>query len=484
VTQPTHSDDARSLLEQLRQLVGDANVISDTAGQAALQDARKRYQGCALALVRPPSTEALAAVVRACRAQRVPLLVQGGNTGLMGGATPDASGRTVVLQLSHLNRIREIDPDNDTITVEAGCILQDVEDAARAADRLFALSLGAQGSCTIGGNLGTNAGGTQVLRYGNVRELTLGLEVVTAEGEIWHGLRGLRKDNTGYDLRDLYIGSEGTLGIITAATLKLHPLPKSYCTGLLAFAGLAEAVAFLSEARKGFGPALTGFELISTAVFELIQHNLPQTCLPVEPGTAGATWYALVETSETQDQEHARSVFEQVLGTGLEKGLLIDAIVAQSEAQRERLWLLREHQISAAQNAEGPNIKHDISLPISRIAAFVSESVARLKARYPDCRPLIFGHLGDGNLHFNVSGPVGQDARIFLQEEHAVHAIVHDTTHAFGGSISAEHGIGQAKRDVLPHYKSEIELQLMRRIKQALDPLNLLNPGKVLQVTP
>jgi FAD/FMN-containing dehydrogenase len=399
----------------------------------------------------------------------------------MGGGTPDPSGRSVLIQLSRLRRIRDMDTDNDTVTVEAGCVLQDVQSATRAVGRLFPLSLGAEGSCTIGGNLGTNAGGTQVLRYGNARELTLGLEVVTAEGEIWNGLRGLRKDNTGYDLRDLYIGSEGTLGIITAATLRLYPLPQASYAGLLAFAGLAEAVAFLSVARQRFSATLTAFEIISAEVLRLIGQNRPQFSLPVNPGEAGVAWYALLEISDTHSHQNVRNVFTDVVAQGVEDGLVIDAIVAESEAQRQHLWLLREHEISAAQNVEGPNVKHDVSVRISQIPSFVDEVVERLRERFPGCRPVIFGHLGDGNLHFNVSAPEGQDAHDFMQWEQEIHDIVHEAVRVFSGSISAEHGIGQAKVSLLRNHKSAVELDLMLRIKQALDPHNLFNPGKVLQ---
>ncbi|MBS1154562.1 MAG: FAD-binding oxidoreductase [Proteobacteria bacterium] len=469
-----------SLIGKLQQIVGEAYVTTDTAGAPYLSDVRNTHTGKALALVRPGSPQEVAAVVRECAEHHAPVVVQGGNTGLMAAATPDNSGKAVLLQLSRLNRVREVDLDNDTITVEAGCILQHVQEAAQSAGRLFPLSLGAEGSCTIGGNLGTNAGGTQVLRYGNTRELTLGLEVVTAEGELWHGLRGLRKDNTGYDLRDLYIGSEGTLGIITAATLKLYPLPAAEYAGLLAFASLEDAVAFLSEARKGFGASLTGFEVIASDVLRLIATNKPQLPLPVDVWANDWAWYALVEISDEQSEAHAQEAFERVVGQGLESGLVQDAVVAEGETQRLALWHLRESGISEAQAVEGKNIKHEVSVPISRTAEFVATTVASLKRHYPGCRPILFGHLGDGNLHFNVSPPLGVSPKDFLQHEADIHELVHDSAHAFGGSISAEHGIGQVKRDVLPRYKSALELRLMRRIKQALDPLNILNPGKVL----
>lgn len=471
-----------SLIESLQKIVGTPYVVTETAASPSLTDMRRQFTGKARALVRPGTPDEVAAVVRLCGEWGAPVVVQGGNTGLMAAATPDRSGRAVLLQLSRLDRVREIDLDNDTITVEAGCILQHVQDAARQAGRLFPLRLGAEGSCTIGGNLGTNAGGTQVLRYGNTRELTLGLEVVTAEGELWNGLRGLRKDNTGYDLRDLYIGSEGTLGVITAATLKLYPLPVAQYAGLLAFAALDEAVSFLSQARRGFGASLTGFEVISAAALRLVASNTPQVAVPVDVMASAWTWYALIEISDGESDAHASELFERVVGAGLENGLVHDAVVANSEAQRLALWHLRENAISEAQAVEGKNVKHDVALPISRLSSFVAATDALLQAHYPNVRHITFGHLGDGNLHYNVSPPPGVAADDFLVHEEHIHQLVHDSVHAHGGSISAEHGIGQVKRDVLPRYKSALELELMRRLKTALDPLNILNPGKVLSV--
>jgi FAD/FMN-containing dehydrogenase len=467
------------LIQRLQAIVGAGYVTEEGPDSAFLTDIRRIFHGRVLARVIPGTPQEVAAVVRECVRSRTPIVVQGGNTGLMGAATPDDSGRSILLQLSRLNRIRQIDPDNDTITVEAGCILQQVQEAAAAAGRLFPLSLGAQGSCTLGGNLGTNAGGTQVLRYGNTRELTLGLEVVTAEGEIWHGLRGLRKDNTGYDLRDLYIGSEGTLGIITAATLKLYPRPAAYCAGWLQLASLPAAVALLRQARREFGPALTGFEVISNAAVLQIARFTPDVRLPLA-AEAGEHWHVLLELSDGESAEHGQALFERVVGDAFTSGLVQDAVLAQSEAQRLAMWHVRENAISEAQAAEGVNIKHDISVPISRIAAFIAATDALLAEHYPGIRTIPFGHLGDGNLHYNVSPPHGTAAADFLLHEDHIHQLVHDSAYLHGGSISAEHGIGQVKRDVLPRYKSALELGLMQRIKQALDPLNILNPGKVL----
>lgn len=473
-----------SLVESLRGVVGEAHVLTGVALAPFLTDIRRRFSGKARALVRPANAQELAAVVRLCARFHVPLVVQGGNTGLQGGATPDGTGEALLLSLSRLNRIRQVDTANDTITVEAGAILHEVQEAARAAGRLFPLSLGAEGSCTIGGNLGTNAGGTQVLRYGTARELTLGLEVVTADGEIWDGLRGLRKDNTGYDLRDLFIGSEGTLGIITAATLRLYPQPVAQVTGFLAFPAVADAVGFLARARQGFGAALTGFEIVSAEALRLVAAHKPGVTQPF--GTPDhAPWYALMEISDNEGEAHARNLFEQVVGQGLEECLVFDAVLAESLSRREALWHLREHALSEAQGLDGGNVKHDISVPISRIAEFIEVMAQRLEARFPGIRPIVFGHLGDGNLHYNVSHPAGGTAAAFLEQyEETVHELVHDAAHEFGGSISAEHGIGQNKRDLLPRYKQPLELLLMRRIKAAFDPLNILNPGKVLAALP
>ena len=387
-----------------------------------------------------------------------------------------------MLLTTRLNRIRQVDTDNDTMTVEAGCILQAVQEQARAAGRLFPLSLAAEGSCTVGGNLATNAGGTQVLRYGNARELALGLEVVDAAGDVWHGLRGLRKDNTGYDLRNLYIGSEGTLGIITAATLKLFPLPAARCTALLALPGVEAAVALLSRSRSGFGAGLTGFELMAGCCLEMVARYFPQQRLPFEGESARSPWYALLEVSDTESEAHARQRFEVVLGEALEAGEARDAVIAESMAQSRSLWHLRE-SITLAQAEAGRSIKCDVSLPISRIAVFVAETDALLQRRFPGLLNMTFGHLGDGNLHYNIGTSAHFDEAGLAAGQDEIYALVHDSVHAFDGSISAEHGVGQLKVDELPRYKSAIELRTMARIKRALDPDGILNPGKVLRRT-
>jgi FAD/FMN-containing dehydrogenase len=462
-----------------RDAIGAAHVLTDAADTAAyLTDWRHRYTGTACAVLRPGTTDEVAALVRLAATHRVGLVPQGGNTGLAGGATPDTSGKAAVLSLTRLNRIRSLDVHNNTITVEAGVVLADVQARARDAGRLFPLSLAAEGSCTIGGNLATNAGGTGVLRYGNARELCLGLEVVTPQGEIWDGLRGLRKDNTGYDLRDLYIGAEGTLGIITAAVLKLHPQPAARLTSLAALASPQAALDLFALAERYSGPLLTAFELMSDFCLQLVGKHFPQLRYPFDGQHAQVV---LIELSDSESEAHARSLFERMMEEALETGLVEDAVVAESLAQSRAFWDLREH-IPLAQAEEGLNIKHDIGVPISRIGAFIEETDAAIAAAAPGARMVTFGHLGDGNLHYNVQTPEGGDPKAFLaQYQAALNRIVYDSVHRHGGSISAEHGLGQLKIDDAARYKSPVELTLMRAIKSALDPLSLMNPGKVLR---
>lgn len=465
-----------ALLEALRAAVGGAHVIAQGDLSAWTLDWRRRWQGQALAVVRPGSTAEVAAVVRACAAHRVPIVPQGGNTGLVGGGVPDSSGTQVLLSLTRMARIRELDRANLTLTAEAGCVLQTIQQAADDTGLLFPLSLAAEGSCTIGGNLATNAGGTQVLRYGNARALCLGLEVVTPSGEVWQGLSGLRKDNTGYDLRDLYIGSEGTLGVITAATLALQPRPAAQMTALAACACLEDGVQLLGLAQRRLGPGLTGFELMNQLSLALVARHMPQLRQPLPPGP----WTVLIELSDSESESHARECFEGLLGDALEQGTIGDAAVAESMAQSHAMWHLRE-SIPLAQAEEGLNIKHDIALPVSRVARFCSQAEAALEQAVPGVRLVNFGHLGDGNLHFNVQAPLGKDGADFVhQREHEVNAIVYDLVAAHGGSISAEHGIGALKRDELPRYKDATALALMRAVKQALDPQGLMNPGRLL----
>jgi FAD/FMN-containing dehydrogenase len=459
----------------------DAGIIDDAAAaEAFVIDWRKRYRGRALAVAQPRSTEAVAALVRHCAQAGIPIVPQGGNTGLVGGGTPDDSGSALVLSLARMNRVRAIDTANDTMTVEAGCVLAELQKAARDAGRLFPLSLAAEGSCTIGGNLATNAGGVQVLRYGNARELCLGLEVVTASGEIWHGLRGLRKDNTGYDLRDLFIGAEGTLGIITAATLKLFPLPAAQLTAFAAVPDVESAVALLDLARRRLAASLTAFELISEFCLTLVEQHFPQARRPLADPSP---YYVLLETSDAEGEAHAQTLFEALMAEALEAGLVTDAAVAASIAQSRAFWALREN-VPLAQAMEGKNIKHDIGVPISSIAAYVAGTNAEIDRAAPGVRMVVFGHLGDGNLHYNVSPAPGVDHDAFLAHEPMINRIVYDAVARHHGSISAEHGLGQLKREEIARYKSPVEIALMRAIKQALDPRGLLNPGKVLPDAP
>ena len=464
------------LLQRLRD-IGVSHVLTTPEDTAPyLTDWRRRFTGRAQAIVLPSTTGEVAAVVSACAEQRVPIVPQGGNTGLAGGATPDASGDAIVLSLKRLNRVREVDAINGTITVEAGCVLHDVQQAAHDAGQLFPLSLAAEGTATIGGNLSTNAGGTQVLRYGNARELALGLEVVLPSGEVWNGLRGLRKDNTGYDLRDLFIGAEGTLGVITAACLKTFPLPRAQVTALFALDSVPPALALLALAQSVTGPTLTAFEFFSVTCLQLVTRHFPDQRSPFERTHAQ---YVLLELSDHEDEQHAAALLQALAEQALDKQLIADAVIAQSAAQSRSLWMLRE-LIPEAQRREGNNIKHDISVPISSIARFVDETDALLAQHLPGVRMVTFGHLGDGNLHYNVGAPAGMDDDRFFAHQSAIYECVHDQVTRFSGSISAEHGIGQLKRDENARYKSGVEMNLMRAIKRTLDPLNIMNPGKVL----
>ena len=471
----------QQLIATLRGIVGDAHVLTDGDLSAYEQDWRKRVHGKALAVVRPASTQEVAAVVKACAQADTPIIAQGGNTGLSVGSTPDNSGQQVVLSLLRMQALRQLDADNLTVTVEAGMILQTLQDTADKAGFLFPLSLAAEGSCTIGGNLGTNAGGTQVLRYGNARELCLGLEVVTAQGDIWNGLTGLRKDNTGYDLRDLFIGSEGTLGIITAATMKLFPQPAAQLTAFAAVPSMEAAVRLLGLAHQHLAAGLTGFEVMGKFALSLVVKHMPQLRVPFAD-MAEAPYCVLLENSDSESEAHARARFEHLLELAFEDGCVLDAVVAESMAQAHDLWHIRE-SIPLAQAEEGLNIKHDISVQASRIPAFVEYADAVLLREIAGVRLVNFGHLGDGNLHYNVQVPEGQDGKQFLDEkETLVNTLVYDAVAKFDGSFSAEHGVGALKADKLEHYKSPVALGMMRAIKQALDPQAIMNPGCVLKV--
>ena len=471
------------LLDQFRQICGAAHVLThedpSTDLSAWERDWRKRAQGRALAVVRPANVQEVSEVVKACAKANVSIVPQGGNTGLAVGSIPDDSGQQVVLSLQRMNNVRSLDAANLTVIAEAGCILQQVQTHVEQAGYLFPLSLAAEGSCTLGGNLGTNAGGTQVLRFGNTRELCLGLEVVTAQGDIWHGLSGLRKDNTGYDLRNLLIGSEGTLGIITAACMKLYPQPAAQLTAWAAVPSMEAAVSLLGLAHERLGAGLTGFEVMGQFALGLVDKHHPQLRVPLFKETP---WCVLLENSDHESEAHARAGFEGLMETALDKGWVTDAVVAESLAQAHGLWQIRE-SIPLAQATEGLNIKHDISIPVSRIPQFVAETDALLQSKIPGIRLVNFGHLGDGNLHYNVQAPAGTDGPAFLKNhEDEVNTWVFDQVKAFNGSISAEHGIGSLKADKLTHYKDPTALAMMKAIKQALDPQNIMNPGRVIKI--
>jgi FAD/FMN-containing dehydrogenase len=472
------------LLTQLRDVVGNANVLThddvSTDLHAYEQDWRKRETGKSLAVVRPGKTREVAAVVKACAQAGVSIVPQGGNTGMVVGSTPDASGTQVVVSLQRMNKVRALDGANLTVTVDAGCVLQAIQETCEKAGYLFPLSMASEGSCTIGGNLGTNAGGTQVVRYGNTRELCLGLEVVTPQGEIWDGLSGLRKDNTGYDLRHLMIGSEGTLGVITGATMKLYPLPVAQLTAFAAVPSLDAAVQLLGLAHQHLSAGLTGFEVMGKFALSLVTKHFPQQRVPFQD--SDAPYCVVLENSDQESEAHARERFERLLEVAMEDGCVLDAIVAENIAQARALWHIRE-SIPLAQAQEGLNIKHDISIAVSRIPEFVRLTDALLLQAYPGARLVNYGHLGDGNLHYNVQAPAGADAEAFLRDdEKGVNAVVYDMVDKFKGSISAEHGVGSLKRDKLEQHKSPVALGMMRAIKQALDPLNTMNPGRVLSI--
>ncbi|QOY92362.1 FAD-binding oxidoreductase [Massilia sp. UMI-21] len=465
------------LLARLGAIVGPGHLVTDGAEMAPfLTDWRGRFTGRARAVVLPADAPEVARVVEACAAARVPIVPQGGRTGLVLGSVPDASGAAVVLSLRRLNRIRQIDPANRTMTVDAGCILADVQQAALEAGMLFPLALASEGSCTIGGNLASNAGGTAVLRYGNARELCLGLEVVTAQGKLWDGLRGLRKDNTGYALRELFIGAEGTLGVITAAVLQLYPQPRAVLTALAALDSPQGALALLGLMQERCGAALTGFELMSDFCLRLVNSHFPEV---PRPFAARYPQYALIEVSSNESEDHAADLVESAIGAALDAGIALDAVLASSASQSIGLWKLREH-IPLAQAAAGKNIKHDISLPVSHIPEFIERTDAALQAAFPGCQVVCFGHLGDGNLHYNIAPPESIAHDSFLAHQDAVNRIVHDSVASLRGSISAEHGIGALKRDELARYKDAVELDMMRALKAALDPLGIMNPGKIL----
>ncbi len=459
------------LLDRFRALAGTGGHIDAGADSAAYEtDFRHLYQGRAAAVLRPASVAAVQAIVALAASERVALVPHGGNTSYCGGATPDESGREIVLSLARLNAIRAVDPVGNTLTVDAGCVLAAAQVAAAGAGRLLALSLGSEGSCQIGGNLSTNAGGTSVLRYGMMREQVLGLEVVLPDGRLLDQLRGLRKDNTGYDVKQWFIGAEGTLGIITGACLKLHPLPRAPLTAMVAVPGLAAAVTLLGRVRDAFGDAVTAFEFMPELAVTLALRHVAGARLPL---AAAAPGYVLVEIDAADDAAgHAR--------LAAATGDLADVAIAASTEQAQAMWFLREH-VPEGQSREGASLKHDVSLPVATLAEFVACAEPRLAALVPGARLIAYGHVGDGNLHFNLSPAPGADGQTLLAAGGAVRRLVHDLVRDFGGSFSAEHGIGRLKVDELERYEDPVALDLMRTLKAALDPHRIMNPGKVLR---
>jgi D-lactate dehydrogenase (cytochrome) len=466
-----------ALIDAIAKTVGSKGLVTDPSEMAPhLEELRGRYRGAALALVKPASTAEVAEVVALAAAARLPVVPQGGNTGLVGGQVPPEHGRALLVNLSRMNRIRSLDPVDNTITVEAGCLLASVQAAAVEADRLFPLSLAAEGSCQIGGNLSTNAGGIHVLRYGNMRELVLGLEVVLPDGRVWEGLRRLRKDNTGYDMKQLFIGAEGTLGIITAAVLRLFPAPAQKATAFIGLMRVEHAMAILERVRAVAGEQLDCVELMPRLGLEFTLRHIPETADPLgDPHP----WYLLLELASGKAGDHLAETLEALLAEAYDDGLIGDAALAASAAQTAAFWRLREG-MSEAQKPEGGSIKHDISVPVSRIPAFLARAIPLVEEMIPGVRPVPFGHLGDGNLHFNLTQPEGGDRAAFLDRWEEVNRAVHELVVEMGGSISAEHGIGRMKLEELKHFKSAVEIELMGRVKAALDPDNLMNPGKVI----
>jgi D-lactate dehydrogenase (cytochrome) len=461
------------LAARLRAALPDGTVLTEDGDRTAyLVEERSLYRGEAPIVLRPRSTEEVAAAVRICAEAGVPIVPQGGNTGLVGGTVSGA--HEVLLSLGRMNRIEEVDPLNFTMTVQAGCVLADIQAAAEAQGRLFPLSLGAQGSCQIGGNLASNAGGINVLRYGNARELTLGLEVVLADGRVWNGLRALHKDNTGYALKHLFIGSEGTLGIITRAVLKLFPRLTDRQVAFCALGDPADALNLLSMARDRAGEAVTAFELVSSFALEIVErHTGGQS-----PFTERHPVYALIELAGSDADGTLRPVLESLLEQAFEAGLVADAVIAESLEQAAALWRLREG-IPEAQKKAGGSIKHDVSVPVSRVPVFLRRAGEAVAAAMPGARICAFGHLGDGNIHYNLTQPEGMEKAAFLARWEEMNGIVHDIVVDLGGSISAEHGIGLLKAGELRRYKDPVEMELMGRLRDTLDPARILNPGKM-----
>ncbi len=478
-TTPAATHIADSHLTALKAIVGPGGFFETEADTLAYRQSwRYGYTGKSPLVLRPKSTAEVSAIVSYCQSNRIAIVPQGGNTGLTFAGQPSESNGDVVVTLERMNRIRDIDLGNDTMTVDAGVVLQKIQEAAAANQRLFPLSLGAQGSCRIGGNISTNAGGVQVLRYGNTRSLVLGLEVVLPDGRIWDGLRALRKDNTGYDLKQLFIGGEGTLGIITAAVLKVFPLPTATETAWIAVESPAASVALLSHMRERMGEAVTAFELICRAIVDFTVNGVPGN---EDPMREVHPWYVLMDVSGQGAPGSLHEPLSEALASAMEKGLVADAIVCGSTQQARKLWKLRE-DMAEGQRAAGGSISHDISVPVSEIAAFVSEADAALTKAYPEIRHCCFGHVGDGNLHYNPIRPVAWTADRFMAEYANVNRIVHDIVIAHRGSISAEHGIGRIRLAENHHYKSAVEIDMLRAIKRAFDPHGIMNPGKLIEM--
>ena len=464
-------------LERLGAILGPLGVLTEPSDlEPHVVDWRGRTRGATFALLRPATTAEVAAVVKLCSERGIGIVPQGGNTGQCAAAIPSSDGRQAVLSLARMNRIRAVDEQNNTLIAEAGCVLKHLQDAAHAVDRIFPLSLGAEGSCQIGGNLSTNAGGTAVLRYGNAREMVLGLEVVLANGTVWNGLRALRKDNTGYDLKQLFLGAEGTLGIITAAVLKLYPQPKASATAFAAVASPRAAVELLNLFRARCGDRVTGFEIISRLCIDLLRKHMPQY---PEPLPERHDWYLLCELNDTLAATDLRAVMEETLSAATDAGLVVDAVIAASQAQATTLWRMRE-EVPEANRKEAPWVRHDVSVPVSRIPELIDRGSHLLQTRFPGVRIVAFGHIGDGNIHFNVTAPADSPAEAFVARQAEVYDLVHTLVMDLGGSFSAEHGIGQVKVHEMALYKSAVELDMMRMLKRAFDPDGIMNPGKVL----
>lgn len=464
-------------IARMANIVGAANILTDASDVLPFStEERNKFPGLAGAVVRPSTPDEVAGIIKIAADTGTAVIPQGGNTGLVGGQVPDGSGTQVVVSLGRLNKIRAIDPASNTISVDAGVILTDVQNAADKADRLFPLSLGSEGSCQIGGNLGSNAGGINVLAYGNARDLVLGLEVVLADGRIWDGMRALRKNNTGYDLKNLFVGSEGTLGIITGAVLKLFPKPRDVQTAFIGVQSPAKAIELLHLAQGLSGDLITSFELMPRFGLEQVFKHIPNTRDPlgeIHP------WYVLMVCSGGTEMGALAPVFETILTQGIENGLIDNAAIAQNQAQAKDFWRIRE-EMPEAQKHEGGSIKQDISIPIAAIPDFIEEGITAAQKVIPGCRPMPFGHLGDGNLHFNITQPEGMDIDTYLAVWQQMNEAIFELVHRYNGSISAEHGIGQLKRDLMPSIMSPVELEMMRGIKDLLDPGGILNPGRLL----